>query len=239
MAWECRDCYRTFAAWRSREQHMDALGHLPLDYECHYCDDTYPNEQAVRKHEMGSHYYCRDCNRTFMNANNLKMHLNSRTHRGQDIQCPFCKTAYTTATGLAHHLERGACAQAPFLNRDEVYKLVRSKDPAGLISKKMIGWHGSPSYEASRNAWNGFAYECYLCHNNFMSLTGLNQHLNSPRHQQALYHCPNRLNCSREFKTLAAVMSHLESEKCAYTRFENVQRTVSNLVSGDRRLTFG
>ncbi|KAI1143144.1 hypothetical protein F5Y05DRAFT_143730 [Hypoxylon sp. FL0543] len=239
MAWECRDCYRTFAAWRSREQHLDALGHEPIDYECDYCDCIYPTDQARRQHQSESHNYCRDCDRSFSNANNLRMHLNSRTHRGQGITCPFCKTAYTTATGLAHHLERGSCPQASFLNRDEVYKVVRSKDPTGVISKKLIGWHGSPTFEASSSTWNGRFYECYLCHNNFTTLNGLNQHLNSPRHQQALYHCPNRLNCGREFKTLAAVMNHLESESCAYMRFEAVQNTVGDLVSGDRRLTFG
>ncbi|OTA69524.1 putative zinc finger protein [Hypoxylon sp. EC38] len=238
MAWECGDCYRTFATWRSREQHVDALGHTPIDVYCSCCNCPSPNVQALREHMMESHHYCHDCKREFMNANNLKMHLNSRIHRGNGIHCPFCKTGYTTATGLAHHLERGGCPQASFLNRDEVYKVVRAKDPGGIISKKLIGWHGSPTYEATHKAWNGDAYECYMCHREFMSLNSLNQHLSSPAHQQALYHCPNRMNCGREFKTLAAIMNHLESESCAYMRFETVRNTLGNIISGDRRLTF-
>ncbi|KAI1407043.1 hypothetical protein F5Y13DRAFT_195794 [Hypoxylon sp. FL1857] len=239
MTWECRDCYKTFAAWRSREQHLDATGHRPLDYICRCCKSVNPDEQARREHETESHNYCPECKREFHTANNLKMHLRSRIHRGKGIMCPFCKTGYATATGLAHHLEGGSCKQASFLNRDEVYKVVRSKDPTGVISKKLIGWHGSSSYEATDSTWNGSSYECYFCHRAFRNLNSLNQHLNSPIHQQALYHCPNRMNCGREFKTLAAVMNHLESESCAFARFETVQNTVGDIVSGNRRLTFG
>lgn len=97
-----------------------------------------------------------------------------------NILCPFCNTDFSTATGLTHHLERGACPQAQGLSRDEMYRFIRRKDPDGLISKKLIGWHGTPSYEATSRAWNGFGYECYLCSRNFSTLAGLNQHLNSP-----------------------------------------------------------
>ncbi|KAI2613858.1 uncharacterized protein GGS25DRAFT_21250 [Hypoxylon fragiforme] len=240
MSWACDDCNRIFGTWRSRQQHLDALGHDPLDYECRWCDDIFCDEEERRDHEAFDHHYCGDCDRLFQSYNCVKMHLNSRIHRGSDgILCPFCKTGYATATGLAHHLEGGHCSRAPFLNRDEVYKVVRAKDPSGLISKKLLGWHGSERYEVTGNTWNGYAYECYLCHRDFKTLQGLSQHLNSPAHQQPLYHCPNRRNCGRDFKTLAAVMNHLESESCSFIRFEDVQKTVTDLVSSDRRLTFG
>ncbi|KAI1381888.1 hypothetical protein F4677DRAFT_439695 [Hypoxylon crocopeplum] len=239
MTWGCRNCNKRFGTWPSREQHLYALSHNPLDFECHRCTRVFQDDIDRREHEVDEHFYCVDCSKTFMSLNNIKMHLNSRVHRGTDVQCPFCKTRYATATGLTHHLEGGHCSQASFLNRDEMYKLVRSKDPTGVISKKLIGWHGSATYEANSNAWNGYAWECYFCHREFSSINGLNQHLNSPIHQQPLYHCPNRNGCGRDFKSLAAVMNHLESESCSYMRFENVQTTFSNLVSGNRRLTFG
>ncbi|KAI0386063.1 hypothetical protein F5Y04DRAFT_163258 [Hypomontagnella monticulosa] len=241
MSWACDDCNRVFATARARDQHADALDHSPLNYECDFCDHwIFPDYQTVAQHEADHHHHCTDCNRTFMNANNLRMHMNSRIHRGTSIQCPFCKTGYTTATGLAHHLEGGNCSKASFLNRDEVYRIVRAKDPGGAISKNLIGWQGSPTvtYSATDRAWNGDGWECYFCHREFNTCNGLNQHLNSPAHQQALYHCPNRNRCGREFKTLAAVMNHLESESCSFTRFENVQRTVGDIVSGNRLLTF-
>lgn len=109
-------------------------------------------------------------------------HLNSRVHRGSTIKCPFCAATYTTAAGMTHHLERGSCPRAPDLNRDEIYRLVRSRDPNGVISKRYITWHESSSttYLATERAWNGDGYECYFCHREFRSLAGLNQHLNSP-----------------------------------------------------------
>jgi hypothetical protein len=97
------------------------------------------------------------------------------------MACPFCRNHFTTATGVAHHLETGSCERAPQVNRDRLYELVRAKDPHGLISKKLIGWTGSsPTYEATARTWNGRQFECYLCHRGFGSLQGLNQHLNSP-----------------------------------------------------------
>lgn len=147
------------------------------------------------------------------------------------------------------------------MNRDEVYKLVRMKDTSGVIAKNLIGWHGSPTYEASDASWNGRGFECYLCHRTFSQLAGLNQHLSSPvrksfpilteiysrsaadkptspSDQQALYHCPNRNGCGKEFSSLAGLMNHLESESCNFTRFENVQRSVQEIVSSDRRIAF-
>jgi hypothetical protein len=59
----------------------------------------------------------------------------------------------------------------------------------------------------------------------------------APADQQPLYHCPNR-GCGREFKALAGIINHLESETCGYMRFEQVQKQMQNLVGSDRRITF-
>ncbi|KAK2478702.1 hypothetical protein H9L39_08076 [Fusarium oxysporum f. sp. albedinis] len=81
-----------------------------------------------------------------------------------------------------YHLERGSCPKAAGLNRDTLYKFVRSKDPGGSITNNLIGWHGSSHYEANHlaNYQHFQVWECYLCHRLFGSLNGLNQHLNSP-----------------------------------------------------------
>jgi hypothetical protein len=65
-----------------------------------------------------------------------------------------------------------------------VYELVRPKDPNGLISKHLIGWQGSATYEATARTWNGRGYECYFCSRDFTTLHGLNQHLNSPTREE-------------------------------------------------------
>ena len=41
-----------------------------------------------------------------------------------------------------------------------------------------------------------------------------------------------------DFRTLASVINHLESESCGFMRFETVQRKMGNVLGGDRLLTF-
>ncbi|KAK3689462.1 hypothetical protein B0T22DRAFT_461578 [Podospora appendiculata] len=232
----CGVCGKWFATSRARDQHTEAKGHQE-EYKCKLCYDVFGDEEEREDHHVYNHLYCSDCERHFQNPNNIKMHLNSRTHRSQNIKCLFCVNTFTTATGVTTHLESGGCPNAPGLNRDDVYRLIRGKDPNGTISKNLIGWHGSETYEASDRTWNGSGYECYLCDRTFRQLAALNQHLKSPAHQQKLYHCPNR-GCARDFKMLAALINHLESESCGFMRFDAVQRQMSDLVSSNRRIRF-
>ncbi|KAK3347534.1 hypothetical protein B0H65DRAFT_547357 [Neurospora tetraspora] len=219
-------------------EHMEEEDHF--GFECRCCYHFSRSKDARIKHEVEKHFFCKECDRFFNNINSIKQHLNSRTHRGQEIKCPFCPNSYTTATGMTHHLESGSCRNAPSLNRDSIYKFVRSKDPSGLISKKLIGWEGTSqtTLTCTDRAWNGRQWECYLCHKGFGTSHGLNQHLNSPAHQQNLYHCPNRSNCRQDFRTLAAIINHLESEKCGAMRFEQVQRNIHGMVSGNRLIGY-
>ncbi|KAK3346566.1 hypothetical protein B0T25DRAFT_460272 [Lasiosphaeria hispida] len=244
---ECDTCDRYFRSESARLQHMRDLGHFDQQ-DCEsevewcslqHCYFTAATHNDIKDHEVREHFFCRECDRLFDNYNNIKMHLNSRTHRGQSVKCPFCSVAYTTATGMTHHLECGACPRAQGLNRDEIYRIVRSKDPNGMISKKLITWPGESNvkYEATSRTWNGHGYECYLCNRAFSALHGLNAHLNSPAHQQALYHCPKR-SCGSDFKTLAAIINHLESESCGATRFDTVQRRIGDIVTGNRLISF-
>lgn len=46
------------------------------------------------------------------------------------------------------------------------------------------------------------------------------------------------MGCGKEFKRLAGVMNHLESESCRFTRFENVQSGFRSIVRGDRLIGF-
>ncbi|KAJ1337210.1 GDNF-inducible zinc finger protein 1 [Microdochium nivale] len=231
---ECDTCHATFYSQTACEQHMRAKRHMRL--ECDFCYETYLNEQDRSRHEAQEHDYCRPCDRHFQSQNNIQMHLNSRIHRGANIDCPFCDRAYATATGLAHHIETGSCSNAPNLNRDQIYRMIRSRDTSGVMTKNLLDWHGSNEYEATSQSWNGYGYECYLCHRSFNSLHGLNQHLNSPVHQQALYHCPKQ-DCRKDFKSLAGLLNHLESETCGYMRFSSVQTQVQGMISRGRLLT--
>ncbi|EEU40700.1 uncharacterized protein NECHADRAFT_32278, partial [Fusarium vanettenii 77-13-4] len=231
----------------AREQHCEATGHDAPEFECEVCDRYFDDDEDRKEHEINNHLYCSDCEREFSNWNNMQQHLRSsrhrpRHHRHHDDQrgvvCPFCRANYRTASGVTHHLERGCCPRAP-LDRDQLYREIRRRDPNGYISNKFLEWHGTTTYEATQLAWNPRyrQYECYLCHTLFRHLSSLNQHLESPRHQQNLYHCPNR-SCFKEFTTLAGLINHLESESCSFMRFEAVQNGIRGLVSSNRRIAF-
>ncbi|KAF2205275.1 hypothetical protein GQ43DRAFT_362795 [Delitschia confertaspora ATCC 74209] len=241
---ECETCTRKFHTQLAADQHMNAVGHWKPQFPCDQCDRKFFSHQQADQHMRAmAHYnnYCQPCGRVFNNENNLRMHMNSKTHRGSTIACPFCKVHYTTASGLCHHLETGSCSNAPRLNRETIFKMIRARDQNGVITNKQIGWHdeANATYSATSHAWNGSHWECYLCHKCFNSDRGLNQHLNSPTHKQKVYHCPNRIKCGKEFVALASLFGHLESESCAFMRFENVQRQVGNVLSSNRMLTFG
>ncbi|KAJ4361187.1 hypothetical protein N0V85_009429, partial [Neurospora sp. IMI 360204] len=168
-------------------------------------------------------------------------HLNSRIHRGQNIDCPFCRNCFTTVAGLTTHLETSGCRSAPSLNRDSIFQIVRQRDPCGFISKNLIGWHGGESnpnrYSCTDGAWNGSGWACGLCSRVCRSRADLDKHLNSPAHYTVLYHCPNR-NCSSEFKTLASIISHLESESCSFMRFDTVQQRMKQVVTSKNMIEF-
>lgn len=180
MSYDCNCCQRRFRSDYAQWQHKVEKNHF--DYECSCCYMTFETEQMRKEHEVDRHHYCADCERQFTSLNNTQQHLRSAAHLGSSITCPFCKRGFTTATGLVHHIESSACPRARNLDRDAVYRIVRQKDPSGVISKKLIGWTGSDSFEATARAWNPYegAYECYLCPRTFGQLSSLNQHLQSP-----------------------------------------------------------
>lgn len=150
------------------------------------------------------------------------------------IKCPFCDTSYATASGACTHLESGSCPRAPQLNRETILRIIRERDTTGYIANKQIEWHGETrgTYHVNSSAYNGSSWECYLCHRSFSKSTALNQHLNSPVHQQKVYHCPNSRECIKEFISLAGLFGHLESETCQFMRFESVQKNFHGVMSG-------
>ncbi|KAG8699116.1 hypothetical protein FRC08_005496 [Ceratobasidium sp. 394] len=94
------------------------------------------------------------------------------------------------------------------------------------------------SYQATQRAWNGQNYECYLCHKEFRSLNALNQHLASPLHEQATYHCPTLgTGCNLQFKSLGHLFQHIEGGSCGVGRFQVVQDGMKHMMRGVKRIT--
>lgn len=132
-------------------------------------------------------------------------HLSSRIHRVTVVACPFCKCGFVAASGVSHHLKTGSCTDMPGLDRNTIYRVVREHDPHGVITHKQLEWYGET-----------------------------HAHLNSPAHQQKIYHCPSR-QCDRPSVSLAAMFNHLESESCGFVIFEKVQQDVNGILTGRQR----
>ncbi|CAG9993162.1 unnamed protein product [Clonostachys byssicola] len=176
---KCQVCGAICPNQREHQRHLQKFNHWPSD--CRRCARTFPSADGLHEHEVSFHNYCRECNRSFPTLQSIKTHLRSVRHRGKQASCPFCDRRYTYAAAVAGHLESGRCPRAPGLNRDQTYRFVRDKDPYGVITKKLIGWRGTVHYEVGDTCWNGRAYQCNLCLNEFNSLHALSQHVNSPR----------------------------------------------------------
>ncbi|EEQ29555.1 conserved hypothetical protein [Microsporum canis CBS 113480] len=234
--YECEMCTKTFRSQHAANQHMNAVDHWAPRFECETCTSTFRSESAANEHMRAAghfKFYCQDCQRTFQNQNSLNMHLRSKVHIGDGVACPFCRNGFTTASGLAHHLERGSCPKAPNLNRETIIRKIRECDPHGRITNRQIAWHEEENvrYSATEHAFDGQFWRCYICKACFNNVNGLNNHINSPVHKQKVYHCPNlKSRCGKEFSTLAALFNHLESESCAVMRFETVQRGVNDMI---------
>ena len=118
--------------------------------------------------------------------------------------------------------------------------MIRERDPHGVITKKQIEWvEQTVKYSSTDQAWNGSSWECYLCHKTFGISGSLDLHLNSPAHKEKVYHCPNNAKCPKQFRALAGLFNHLESESCSFMRFEKVQQHVGDVLQGNRMISFG
>lgn len=171
----------------------------------------------------------------------LLQHLNSSVHRPKDVVCPFrgCGLKFVSRSALVLHLEGGACRSG--IDRNTINRYVRQYDTSNIItdpSRLLTSGTASDNikYYASDRSWNGYGYECYLCHSSYSSLASLNQHLASPIHQDKIYICPAS-TCRARFTTLSALCQHIESEKCGVFKFKAVQHTMDSILGQMGRIT--
>lgn len=206
-------------------------------WDCHELFDSYSD---LQQHDQEEHDYCTPCGRDFQDGHSLQQHLNSKLHRPSTIMCPGpkCNKSFISPAALTHHLESGACRSG--MTRKKLNGLVVRADKNNYITNpsRLIG--GPPGeYEppmsasawATELSWNGMEYECFLCHSTFKTLDRLNQHLQSPRHDQKIYKCP-KPDCGVEFVTLSALCQHVESGSCGVRMFRQVQNAMESLTRG-------
>lgn len=76
---ECDTCDEEFLDEDECEEHMDDYGHHGPEFECEYehCPRAFYTQQQARQHmdDTGHwrNHWCRECQRGFQNANNLRM----------------------------------------------------------------------------------------------------------------------------------------------------------------------
>ncbi|KAK3496138.1 hypothetical protein B0T13DRAFT_448565 [Neurospora crassa] len=236
----CDTCLAIFNSAAARWQHMNAKGHV--GHECRVCDNQYRSEQGLIEHEVEDHNYCADCDKIFQNTNNIKQVAPQLPHPPRPKhRLSLLPQSFYYRGRPDHPPGDEQLPQRSVSNRDTIFEIVRQRDPRGFICKNLISWHGGESkpdrWTCTDSAWNGFGWACGLCSRVCRTRADLNKHLNSPAHYTVLYHCPNR-NCPSEFKTLASIISHLESESCSFMLFDTVQKRMKQVFTSSHMLEF-
>ncbi len=127
--WKCEKCDRQFGSVKAQEQHMDAVGHWA--HYCSPCQRKFDNDNSLHMVHPYPNYYelCPQLTIT-------PQHQHSRFHHGESITCPYCGRAYTNATGVSHHLERGSC-QGAAVDRESIYSNLYANDPYGQYTNTL------------------------------------------------------------------------------------------------------
>ncbi|KAH9915944.1 uncharacterized protein BXZ73DRAFT_106010 [Epithele typhae] len=238
----CRECEEHFGDFEDLYEHY-ADEHI----WCESCHKLFACEVGLHEHRRQVHAdrYCPSCERMFQQPSNLHSHLRSSVHQSADIACPMrgCSKSFISRAALVIHLESGGCASG--IDRRLVDKIAHKLDRHGTITDpaRMLEY-GQGGVEvtdqwATAHAWNGDAFECYLCAREFQTLDSLNQHLRSPAHAKDKYRCPTMWKgCEGQFKTLSGFLQHIESEACGAWRFKgNMDRMIDGLSSKMKRIT--
>jgi len=208
MHWMCNDCDRDFASQSALIQHLtnNSAHHYCArcdedfndedDLETHYeedhhycCSRIFDNEHDLRQHKNDRHWYCESCDRIFDSENNLDTHLRSSIHMPRRFKCPGarCSSVFVSPAALISHCESGKCPSG--VSREAIDLLVVTFDRNNVITnsnrllKAPDGSYVPPATMIVSSATK-------------KSWNG------------AAYEC---VLCHREFRSLSALNSHLQS----------------------------
>ncbi|OCH85172.1 hypothetical protein OBBRIDRAFT_798460 [Obba rivulosa] len=187
----CKRCDEHF------ESRDDLTDHLEDEHcYCSVCDRIFDHERGLREHRRQSHpdLYCVSCERMFRAENSLKQHLGSAIHKDKAYDCPgqHCNKSFASPAALMQHWESGACPSG--VTREIVKRGASALDR--LITDRMrtiaMDYLRTSTTNTVRAiaaepwvaelAWNGSAYECYMCHRTYASSRALANHVQSPAH---------------------------------------------------------
>ncbi|KAI0299998.1 hypothetical protein B0F90DRAFT_1810532 [Multifurca ochricompacta] len=240
--WICDSCDIDFKNQESREQHYIFQSEEGLNSHyrqsgehnyCAQCEEVFGDDDELWDHAEEEHNACspcrqrfnsreqlqrhdQQCGRSFQTERDVRHHINSNVHQSRTFPCPGdgCSRTFNSASALTHHFESGTCASK--MTREQLNRLVVRADRKNYITQM---W-------ATERSWNGEAYECFLCQDEFNALSGLNQHL-----QDNIYKCP-KPDCGNEFRTLSGLCQHVESGTCGVKSFKRVRKAMNGLMKG-------
>jgi len=214
-------------------------------YPCRQCREIFGSHSELQSHDRDVHTYCTDCHLSFHSESNLRHHLNSRVHQPANVRCPDrgCNRSFVSHAALVLHFESGTCPSK--MTREQLNRLVVRADtnnyitnPARLLTGPQ-GHYSPPAPTrtwATERSWNVWAYQCFLCNSTFETLARLNQHLQSPRHEEKIYRCP-KSDCSMQFVALSGLCQHVEGGSCGVWMFRPVRDVMENLTRSFNTLT--
>ncbi|RPA71178.1 hypothetical protein BJ508DRAFT_345450, partial [Ascobolus immersus RN42] len=252
----CDDCDKWFDTQNSLDMHLErSPNHRVDEWECEECDLSFDSEYSLDMHLERSrahqNWWCEKCRRSFDSERSLDQHIERSAAHIQDqyrpgtliprnnydphrIKCPGCTRLFATTSAMTVHLESSTCTSG--ITRQRLNAFVRGADTRGLITKNLLTSSETILETVATNAsWNGRAFACYFCDREFRTLQALNQHLNSPAHEQMMYHCPK---CKSEFRRLSGLVQHVESERFGLMRFADVRGHFQGSIRFDRMLGY-
>ncbi|KAL9712286.1 hypothetical protein Ac2012v2_005363 [Leucoagaricus gongylophorus] len=250
----CTPCNRSFRTSAAYQQHLANSSAHQFDSDtktvtnssesdvseaetyCYSCNRSFVSNSALNNHlsYSSAHNWCFVCSRDFASEQALAQHNASPAHKGKSYKCLFCDNMFKTPSSIAMHIESG-CHR---INRHQVTAAAHKLGiiPQISIPRRIEGLSKQPqlvNWFANENSFNGYSYECYLCHSTFKTLDRLNQHLNSPTHDESEFHCPH---CGSEFQLISGLVQHIESESCGIARFQHVAKHFESLTQSFTRL---
>ncbi|KAF9459148.1 hypothetical protein BDZ94DRAFT_1225130 [Collybia nuda] len=234
--------------WSSDES-SDESSEEEEEHFCSKCNRLFVDAASLAQHRLNhsEHNWCFVCNKDFATYGGLNQHSSSsRKHKQKERQllnerdssperkmfdCLFCDREFNQPSAVAMHIESGCHKVTRHQVTAAVHKLKIS--PTISVNRRLEGPILPPTtiitYSATELAFNGYAYECYLCHKTFRGLKYLNAHLNSPAHDDDEFKCPGK-KCKSEFKLVSGLIQHIESGSCGLARFKEVQDQFESLT---------
>jgi len=246
--YECETCPKAFRTQDERDQHMKAEDHYRETFKCETCPKVFHTQDLRDKHQSSEgHYhrlYCADCDRYYSAPEAVQQHRKSERHKRQcqadyqddRVPCPRCSDTFSNAWRLARHIELSVCPWGSGLTREKIWQYYRKCDPQGVFTEPPDSQYNKEQGDTALtwngpSAWNGDAYECYICHTLFISNYKLQEHMIMKYvGQEEMYHCPKRARCLRgtkPFGSLQAFLRHLEGDGCASLNLHTVLCTVT------------